>query len=228
MNELEITDTGVLKEAEFEKPKLHPLLKGLGILFSYLFHPLLLIVWVSLYLLYINDTIFLGLDSFDRLKIFLRIISTSVLLPLVTVLLLKALDFIKSIQLHTQKERIIPYVACITFFFWSFYVARQLNDPAPLKAFLLTLFISASAGLIINNYFKVSMHAMGAGSLLAFFILLLYNGSIESGLPLTLAVFIAGITCTSRFIAGKHHPFDIGFGFFMGFVLQLICGWIVY
>jgi hypothetical protein len=227
MNDLEITGKGVLKEAEATAQVFHPVIKALGVFFSYLFHPLLLIVWVSLYLLYVNDSVFLGLDSYDRLKLFLRIISTSVFLPLVTVLLLKALGFIQSIQLHTQKERIIPYVACITFFFWSFYVARQLNDPAPLKAFLLTLFISASAGLIINNYFKVSMHAMGAGGLLAFFILLLFNGKIESGLPITLAVFIAGITCTSRFIAGRHHAFDIGFGFFTGMVLQFICWWIV-
>lgn len=226
MSEMEISDKGVLKEAEIPAPPVHPVLKAFGIFFSYLFHPLLLIVWVSLYLLYVNDTIFLGLDSFDRLKVFLRIISTSVLLPMITVLLLKALGFIQSIQLHTQKERIIPYVACITFFFWSYYVARQLQDPAPLKAFLLTLFISASVALIINNYFKVSMHAIGAGSLLAYFILLLFNGKIESGLPLTLAVFIAGITCTSRLIAGRHHPFDIGFGFVMGFVLQLISWWI--
>jgi membrane-associated phospholipid phosphatase len=226
MSEMEISDKGVLKEAEIPAPAVHPVLKAFGIFFSYLFHPLLLIVWVSLYLLYFNDSIFLGLDSFDRLKVFLRIISTSVFLPLVTVLLLKALGFIQSIQLHTQKERIIPYVACITFFFWSYYVARQLQDPAPLKAFLLTLFISASVALIINNYFKVSMHAIGAGSLLAFFILLLFNGKIESGLPLTFALFIAGITCTSRLIAGRHHPFDIGFGFVMGFLLQLISWWI--
>ncbi|HEX4956717.1 MAG TPA: phosphatase PAP2 family protein [Lacibacter sp.] len=226
MSEMEISDKGVLKEAEIPAPPVHPVLKVFGIFFSYLFHPLLLIVWVSLYLLYVNDTIFLGLDSFDRLKVFLRIISTSVLLPLITVLLLKALGFIQSIQLHTQKERIIPYVACITFFFWSYYVARQLHDPAPLKAFLLTLFVSASAALIINNYFKVSMHAIGAGSLLAFFILLLFNGKVESGVPITLAVFIAGITCTSRFIAGKHHPFDIGFGFVLGCITQLICWWI--
>ena len=145
---------------------------------------------------------------------------------MITVLLLKGLGFIQSIQLHTQRERIIPYVACITFFFWSYYVARQLNDPLPLKAFLLTLFVSASAALIMNNYFKVSMHAMGAGSVFAFFILLLFNGQIDNGLPITLAVFVAGITCTSRLIAGRHHPFDIGFGFVIGFLLQLICWWI--
>ncbi len=226
MVDLEISEQGELKEAQLAPPPVHPVLKAGGIFFSYLFHPLMLIVWVSLYLLYINDTIFLGLDDYDKTKVLLRILSTSVFLPIVTVLLLKGLGFIQSIQLHTQKERIIPYVACITFFFWSYYVARQLGDPAPLKAFLLTLFVSASAALIMNNYFKVSMHAMAAGSVLVFFVLLLFNGAIDSGLPLSAALFVAGITCTARFIAGKHHAFDIGFGFIAGIILQVICWWI--
>jgi hypothetical protein len=223
MAELEITPEGELQE----KTTATLLLRAAGTFFSWLFHPLLLIVWISVYLLYINDLIFLGMDSFDRMKIFLRIISTSVLLPLITVLLLKGLGFIQSIQLRTQKERIIPYVACITFFFWSFYVSKKLQDPVELRAFLLTLFISASAGLLINNYIKVSIHGMGAGSLFLFFILLLFTGRIEESLPLLAAVFISGIICTSRFLVSDHSPFEIGFGFTAGALIQLVCWWIV-
>ncbi|MBX9784416.1 MAG: hypothetical protein K2X48_14090 [Chitinophagaceae bacterium] len=222
MSELEITEEGEL----LENYTLHPFIKALGVFFSWLFHPLLLIVWVSWYLLYVNDLIFLGMDSFDRLKVFLRILSTSVFLPLITVLLLKGLGFIKSIQLRTQKERIIPYVACITFFFWSYYVSKQLDDPGELRAFLLTLFITASAALIINNYMKISMHALGAGSLFCFFMLLLFHGRIEESLPLLAVVFVSGIICSSRLIASDHYPFEVGFGFVMGFLIQLVCWFI--
>ncbi len=61
--------------------------------------------------------------------VLLRVIGTSVFLPFMTVVLLKGLGFIDSIRLETQKERIIPYVACITFFFWSYYVSKKLEDP---------------------------------------------------------------------------------------------------
>jgi hypothetical protein len=222
MSELEVTEQGELKDAL----KMHPVVHGLGVLFSWLFHPLLLIVWTSWYLIYVNDLVFLGLDDYDRLKVFLRVLSTAVFLPMITVLLLKGLGFIQSIQLRTQRERIIPLVACITFFFWSYYVSKKLEDPAELRAFLLTLFISASAALIINNYFKISLHAMGAGSLLCLAILLLFGGRIEAALPLAAAIFIAGITCSSRFVAGDHHPFEIAFGFVMGVLIQLVCWWI--
>ncbi len=199
-----------------------PVVKAFAVFFSYLFHPILLIVWISLYLIYYNSFIFTGTEAFDKLKIFLSIFSTNIFIPLVTVLLLKGLGFIQSIQLRTQKERIIPYVACITFFFWSYYVSRQLQYPFELRAFLLSLFIAASASLLLNNYMKVSMHAVGAGGLTALFIMLLFANKIDDSASLLLSFFIAGIICTSRFIASDHKAKEIYTGFAAGFVIQMI------
>jgi hypothetical protein len=190
--------------------------------FSYLFHPLLITAWVTLYFLYIHPTVFLGLGSFEKFKVFMRIFSTGIFLPMITVLLLKGLGFIDSIQLKTQKERIIPYVACITFFFWSYYVSKKLADPLEMRAFLLALFVISSAALIINNYMKVSMHAMGAGGMVTLFSLLLFHNNIDNALVLVGVLLIAGITCTSRLIVSDHKPFEIITGFITGVVIQFI------
>ncbi|MFT3846003.1 MAG: hypothetical protein QM725_13190 [Lacibacter sp.] len=203
-----------------------PAVKVMAVLFSYLFHPLFVIAWVSLYLIYYNHYIFTGIEGFDKLKIFLSIFSTNIFLPLITVLLLKGLGFIQSIQLRTQKERIIPYVACITFFFWSYYVSRQLQYPLELRAFLLSAFIAASVSLLFNNYMKISMHAISAGGLTALFILLLFNNKVDDGLSLLLAFLAAGITCTSRFIASDHKPQEIYTGFITGLIIQIIAWFI--
>lgn len=204
-----------------------PVVKGLATFFSYLFHPLFMIAWVCLYLLYRNSLVFTGETSFEKMIVFLRVFSTSIFLPLVTVLLLKGLGFIKSIQLRTQKDRIIPYVASITFFFWSFYVSKQLVDPLEMRAFLLSLFITSSVSLLINNYMKVSMHAIAAGALVSFFTLLLFSNRLDDMLSLLLAFLIAGITCSSRFIVSDHKPAEIYVGFFTGAFLQVIAWMIV-
>jgi hypothetical protein len=221
---MEVTEQGQL---DLEQP-IHPVLKAVAIFFSYLLHPLLLIGWLSLYLLYINQNVFLGIDPSARILVFLRIFGTAIFLPIVTVLLLKGLGFIQSIQLNTQKERIIPFVACITFFFWSYYVSKQLGDPGELKAFLLTLFVSSCAALIINNYFKISIHTMAAGTIACFFLLLLFNHKIDSGLTLFVVFLLTGISGTSRLLTKNHHPFEIYSGYIMGFLLQLVCWWIAY
>ncbi|MEQ1799061.1 MAG: hypothetical protein ABL872_13995 [Lacibacter sp.] len=206
----------------------HPkVLRFFASFFSYLFHPLFMIAWVTLYLLFRNSIVFIGETSFEKLIVFLRVFSTSIFLPIVTVLLLKGLGFIDSIQLHTQKDRIIPYVACITFFFWSFYVSKKIGDPSELTAFLLSAFIASSASLIINNYMKVSMHAMGVGGLTAFFSLLLFANRLDDVFSLLLVFLIAGITTTSRFIVSDHKPAEIAVGFVTGVLIQGITWFII-
>ncbi len=223
MEQLIIDKQGNLDVAE---NSFSPVTKALAVFFSYLFHPIFIIIWTSLYLIYYNSYIFTGVQSFEKLKIFLSIFSTNVFIPLVTVLLLIGLGFIQSIQLRTQKERIIPYVACITFFFWSYYVSRQLQYPFELRAFLLSLFVAASASLLLNNYMKISMHAIGAGGLTALFVMLLFANKMDDGLSLLICFFVAGITCTSRFIASDHKPQEIYTGFVIGFIIQLIAWYI--
>ncbi len=220
-----VNKEGELSETHRSVPA-SPLLRMSAHFFSYLFHPLPIIAWVTLYLLYVHPTVFLGEDSFERTKIFLRVLSTGFVLPLITVLLLKGLGFVQSIQLHTQKERIIPYVACITFFFWNYYVSKQLSDPVEMRSFLLGVFLLSCAALMMNNYMKVSMHAMAAGAVLAFFILMLYTNRLENALELIVSTLIAGIICTSRLIASTHNPIEIILGFITGFIIQLLAWWI--
>jgi hypothetical protein len=208
-------------------PDKHPTgLRIPAIIFSYLFHPLFIIGWVVLYLLYRNNFVFLGVDPETRFIYFLRVFGTSIFLPIVTVLLLKGLGFIQSIQLPTQKDRIIPYVACITFFFWTYYVSKQLGDPTELQAFLLSAFVASCASLIINNYMKVSMHAMGVGGMLAFFVLLLFANKLDDVSSLLIAVLITGITCSSRLIVSDHKSFEIYTGLISGIIIQLVA-WII-
>jgi len=221
---MEVTQEGALSDNGTSWPK--PLVV-LARFFSYLLHPLFLVGWITLFFLYFNPSTFIGTGADERLLVFLRVFSTSIFLPLVTVLLLKGLGFIQSIQLQTQKERIIPYVACITFFFWSYYVSKQLGDPEEFRAFLLGLFITASLSLFLNNYFKISMHTLGAGSMLALFVLLLFSGRLDNGFWMIVALLLAGITGTSRLLTNNHNPFEIYAGYITGFLVQLICWWIV-
>jgi len=220
---MEITKEGELNTEKYSYPK--PL-RVFANLMGYLLHPVLVVSWVSLYLLFLNKQVFLGIDFSERIVVFLRIFSTSTFLPLITVLLLKALGFVSSIKLETQKERIIPLVACITFFFWSFYVSRQLNDPAPLRAFLLALFLSSSAALMLNIYQKTSLHMIAAGVASAFFTLLLFYNFLNEPASIISVFILAGISGSSRLITMSHQTNEIWLGFFTGVFIQYIA-WLI-
>ena len=218
-----VTSHGTLEP----EPPLHPVLRIGATLVSWLLHPLLLIVWVLLYLLFENPNVFLGWLPDKKVLVLLRIASTSVFLPLVTVLLLKGLGFVQSIRLETRKERIVPIIASLTFFFWSYYVSKQLNDPMELRAFLLGLFVSACSALVMNNYFKVSLHTLGAGGMLAFFTLLLLSGQLQSGLWFVGILLAAGAIGSSRLLLRNHIAFDVYMGYIVGILIQVVCWWIV-
>jgi hypothetical protein len=197
----------------------------LTIFLSYLFHPIFLIGWTCLYLLYINPIVFIGSNHNAKLLVILRILGTSIIMPFITVVLLKALGFIDTIHLKTQKERIIPYVACITFFFWSYYVSKKLDDPFELRTFLLALFLTASASLLINNYFKISMHALGFGGTHALLILMLFNNRMNEGFILILFLLLGGLVSMARLHQKQHQPFEIYAGYITGAVIQVFSWW---
>lgn len=146
--------------------------------------------------------------------------------PLVTVLLSKALGFLDSIYLKTQRERIIPYIACGIYYFWMCYVLR--NQPQYSKEVVqlsMAIFIASSIGLLVNIYMKVSMHAISMGILLAFMLMLSFTQSGNYTIYLSIAFLLAGLVCTARFIVSDHTPAEIYSGLLVGLLSQLIAVW---
>ena len=180
----------------------------MGRFFSYVFHPLFIPLYVAAYLIFLHPYLFAVFPEKQKIIILISVASQTILFPALTVFLLWRLGFADSIFLRTQKERIIPYVATNIFFFWAFYVSKN-RFPDEMTFFFLGIFLSSAAGLMANNYFKVSMHAIGVGGSAAFMILLGMVNAETGGLPLAIAVSVAGIVCTSRLLVSDHHPMEI-------------------
>lgn len=175
------------------------------------------------YLIFVDPDFFTGFDSRQRWLTFFIYLFNSVALPLLVVVLCKFLGFAKSITLPTPRERIIPYAACIIFFFWSFYVFKNKSGtPLVMAQMSLGMFLSASLAFILNAFYKVSMHGVGVGGAAGLFIALLFDGALFLAFPLGIALIVAGLVCTSRLIVSDHNPFEVYSGFIAGLICQLI------
>jgi hypothetical protein len=195
---------------------------------SYVFHPLFIPAYVCAYLIFKHPYTFPGLDQGEKMIKLISLVVITAFFPAITVFLLWRLKFADSIFLRTQKERIIPYITSIIYFFWAWYVNKnQMGNPPALVFFLLGLFLAASAGSMANNYFKISMHAIGVGGGLAFMILLGVSSNVGIGLPISIATIIAGLVCTARFIVSDHRPSDVYSGLFIGALAQLVAWYVV-
>jgi hypothetical protein len=212
------------KEAVTTSAENHSLIiRLLANFFSYAFHPILIPLYVTWALAFIHPTYFVGFSAMGKNKILLLVAINAFAFPVIAVLLLKGLGFIHSIFLKTQKDRIIPYIASMTFFFWTQYVVREQNYvPRILVAFMFGVFISSSAALIANIYYKISMHAIGMGGLLGLFLVIMQQNTMLMTGPLTAALLITGLVCTSRMIVSDHRPKEIYAGLLVGLICQFI------
>jgi hypothetical protein len=191
--------------------------------FSFVFHPLFIPGYISAFLIFVHPYAFSGVSFKLKVLRLASVILLTAFFPAFTVFLLKMLGFANSFFLRTQKERIIPYVASMFFFFWIFYVSRNLpGSPIIFTTLLLGTFLGSIAALMANIYFKVSMHGIAMGGLVTFFLILAVFGSFPVTFYLSMAILIAGLVCTSRLIVSDHHPFEVYAGFFLGVIAQTV------
>jgi hypothetical protein len=207
------------------QPK-NPVIRLAAKVISYVFHPLFVPVYILIFLLYIHPFVFAGTTAWDRKMVLLQTILMYGFFPLVTVLLLKALDFINSVYLNKQKDRIIPFVICNIWYFWIWYVWRNLpNSPKEIVILAMTIFLASAIGLMANIYMKISMHTISMGVTVSFMLFLALTQSLNFGIYLSIAFLIAGLVCTARFIASDHTAMEIYTGLLVGCLSLLIAIW---
>jgi hypothetical protein len=219
--ELTTTLTNGLEKREL--PNQPEVLKFAAKIISWVFHPVFIPVYVLIFLLREQSYLFVALTGGKKTLTVIQFAVMYALFPVVTALLLKALGFIGSIYMKTQKDRIIPYVICMIYYFWVWYVIKnQSIYPDELVQFTLSVFISSVLGLMSNAYMKISMHAMAVGAMATFILILALQGSISSGIYISAVLLITGLVCTARLVVSDHTNKEIYTGLFIGVTSMLL------
>lgn len=143
----------------------------------------------------------------------------NVIVPAIIVLLLKRFGFIKDIGLNNQDERFLPYVVCILCLIGTALFMYFKGAPVWLVMFF---FGGAAAGLaevIINRWWKISVHAAGIAGIVA---LLLHLIQYEYVLPSTftwllISLGAAGLLGASRIWLARHTLWQVIAGYAVGF-----------
>jgi hypothetical protein len=190
---------------------------------SYVFHPLFMPTFFMLYLIKVVPFEFVGITDWQlKLRVF-SVFWLTAFFPAFAVFLLWRLKFSDSIYLRTQKERIIPYVISMFFYWWMYYLSRNFTDqPLALKFFYFGIFIASSIGLIVNNFMKVSLHAMGVSGLLMAVLLVSFYYPIHNFIWVALAILLAGVVISARMIVSDHTKQELIIGFAIGILTQLM------
>ena len=191
-------------------------------LISYVLHPLLMPTILLLILLFFLPQSLQPVSGRIALLIILLVFITTFIIPALSIVGLRSTMAISSVKLRNRTERVLPF-SFITIFYvlttYLFHSKIEIND------IILAIFIGASTLValltIITIFFKISVHATGAGCMLGFLlsIMLIFP---EHNLMWTLIiiVLIVGGILSARLYLNAHTPVEVYSGFALGLFIS--------
>lgn len=203
-----------------------------------MFHPLFVVTYLLLILFAVNPYLFSVQDAKGKGLVLISVMFLSILFPLVVIIMLRFLGFVQSLELEDRMERIGPLIGTGFFYLWLYVNIYQ--NPAIPKAFSL-LVLGSTIGLFMaffmNNFSKVSLHAVGMGGFVTailfirfmfsydYFVLELSKMGTFKLHPDFLVygvILLAGLVGTSRLYLKAHDRNQVMGGFLIGVIAQII------
>jgi hypothetical protein len=197
-------------------------LKTIANLLSIIFHPIILPTYAFLLIYWTNPLLFSNYNKADLGRIFLTVFINTFAFPLIAILLVWRLGFVKSLKMESQQERLVPFITCGALYIWTYIVFRKSGLPEILSVVILGATITLFASFLITIFRKVSIHASSMGCLFILTLALCLLSQGDYHILLMGIAIIGGIICSSRLLLGAHDTSEVSLGYFIGVMSQLV------
>jgi hypothetical protein len=108
------------------------------------------------------------------------------------------------------------------FYWWMYYLSRNFTDqPLALKYFYFGIFIASAIGLTVNNFIKVSLHAMGISGLLTAVVLVGFYYPVNNLAWILMAIVFTALVVSARMVVSDHTKNELIVGFAIGLLTQV-------
>ncbi|RYD58389.1 MAG: hypothetical protein EOP56_05600 [Sphingobacteriales bacterium] len=195
--------------------------RAVATIISYIFHPALMPTMMTLALYKLAAVGFAGVPLAQLGKWVAIVVQMTLLYPVFIVFLLKGIGFVRSIHLEDAKERIIPLLLTMIFYFWAYLVFKNIDAPFLLKVLMLGNFWGIIVLFMVSIFYKISMHSMAAGGMLGLVVVLMVISPVNMAIPLFVALIIAGLMGTARLILNAHKSNEIWLGYILGILVMI-------
>ncbi len=187
---------------------------------SWLFHPLMMPLYILLLLLNHPGFMPLPLVFYYKMALIGVVVLTTMLFPLFFTWMLCRLGIISSIFMNTKEDRIFPILAISVFYYITYFLLRGIHISTIFSYYMLGATLLAILSLIITFSRKISLHTIAIGSCTGLFLGLSLNFGINLMTEIYVSILLAGIVGFARLKANSHQPAEIYSGFVMGVVVM--------
>jgi hypothetical protein len=190
---------------------------------SYLFHPLLLIFYSSMILLYPFG--FLDIKNVQIQWIIAGIIFLlSYIVPVLFLISLKALKIISNLTLEDRLNRYVPYFFSATYYAFVGLLMKKNSLFSPVIPGVF-LFASLSIFLLflLNIKWKVSAHSYSMAALTGLIVRLVFQFNDLQHFRILIVLFLVlGLVATSRLYLKAHKDWEVYTGIGLGLVFGIL------
>jgi membrane-associated phospholipid phosphatase len=185
---------------------------------SVVFHPLLLPTIMFFVIFRYVPQAFRPLADENVPYILLALSTTTLIIPVLSLLALRLTSTIKSLQMQDKKDRLIPFSFITTFYAvttYMFYSKLTLNPVLVLLMLTTTLLIVILT--VVTYFWKISIHSAGIGGVIGFILALvhIFPGS-ELLVPFIISIVILGWVMTARLLLQAHTFSQVAAGAVLG------------
>ena len=186
-------------------------IQKIGIIISYLIHPMVISFVTFLYLIYYSNIMIE-----DKNYIFILCFTFSTISPTATFYFLKKNNLISDLDASKKEERLLPMAFGALFFLLGFVTLRILNAQLLVQGIMFCGMINVILAWLITNYWKISIHAITLSSSITIFWIFGYQN-------IFIVILILFILIIGRLLAQAHDLNQIMAGIFLGIVSTLTC-----
>jgi hypothetical protein len=184
---------------------------------SVIFHPLLMVVY-GLAIIFSAPTLFGYLPVEVKKIMFLIIFVNNVFLPLSLMPFFMHRKIISSWTINDRKERTVPLILTTVLYGATSYIIFRYQIPFFLKSYIFSAFFLSLIFTVINLWWKISLHAAGAGALLGIVLTLSFRMHTPLDGYLIMAVITGGLVLSARLRLNYHNPPQVWLGLLSGFL----------
>lgn len=205
---------------------------------SVLFHPLFITVYTLALLLWLNPYIFNDPNSKPKIIFYVYSCVSLLIIPFISIIMMKKLNIITTFTMEDSTDRIGPMITVTIIYLWMFINYKNTTSlPLSFSAIMLGSTLAVMASFFINNFTKISLHAVGMGSLTAVLLMIKFvlefnkvaistgnniDYNIDIFVFILISIVLSGIVLSSRLFLKAHDLSQIYLGLIVGFISQFI------
>jgi len=197
-----------------DKPK--DILYSVSKVIAIIFHPLLMPVY-GMAIIFIAPTLLEYLPFNVKKLLILIVLVDNVLLPLSILPFLIQKNIITSWAVSERKERYFPLIVTTLLYCATSFIIIRFPVPVFLKSFIVATAFLSLIVTVINFWWKISLHSVGAGALIGLVLILSLKMLTPLDGYLISAIIAGGFILSSRLKLNLHNPKQVWFGLLIGF-----------